>query len=81
MAYLSVKLDHIATLRQARRSKSPVPAQLATLAEMGGADGIAAQGARDERRMRQDRRQEAQVRSGCRRHRRGLAARRQAPRR
>ncbi|MFQ3573684.1 MAG: pyridoxine 5'-phosphate synthase [Thermodesulfovibrionales bacterium] len=37
---LSVNIDHIATLRQARLSNEPDPVMAATLAIMGGADGI-----------------------------------------
>ncbi len=38
--FLGVNIDHIATVRQARRAPGPDPVQAATLAEMGGADGI-----------------------------------------
>jgi len=38
--FLGVNIDHIATVRQARRAPEPDPVQAATLAEMGGADGI-----------------------------------------
>ncbi|MEJ2422645.1 MAG: pyridoxine 5'-phosphate synthase [Acidobacteriota bacterium] len=37
---LGVKLDHVATLRQARRGSSPDPVHAAVLAELGGADYI-----------------------------------------
>jgi pyridoxine 5-phosphate synthase len=37
---LSVKLDHIATLREARRAREPEPVAAAVLAEIAGADGI-----------------------------------------
>ncbi len=37
---LSVNIDHIATLRQARKESFPDPVQAATLVELGGADGI-----------------------------------------
>jgi pyridoxine 5-phosphate synthase len=40
MRTLSVNIDHIATLRQARRETFPDPVQAAVLAELGGADGI-----------------------------------------
>ncbi|MGQ9678247.1 MAG: pyridoxine 5'-phosphate synthase [bacterium] len=46
---LSVNIDHIATLRQARREEFPDPVQAATLVELGGADGITVH-------LRQDRR-------------------------
>lgn len=38
--FLGVNIDHIATLRQARRAPEPDPVHAATLAELGGADGI-----------------------------------------
>lgn len=38
---LRVNLDHVAGLRQARRSSQPDPVQAAVLAELGGAAGIA----------------------------------------
>lgn len=37
---LSVNIDHIATLRNARRERQPDPVQAAVLAELAGADGI-----------------------------------------
>lgn len=37
---LSVNIDHIATLREARKESFPDPVQAAVLAELGGADGI-----------------------------------------
>lgn len=37
---LGVNIDHVATLRQARRSFEPDPLMAATLAILGGADGI-----------------------------------------
>lgn len=37
---LSVNIDHIATLREARHELIPDPVQAAVLAELGGADGI-----------------------------------------
>jgi pyridoxine 5-phosphate synthase len=40
MARLSVNIDHIATLRQARRAKEPEPIAAALLAELAGAEGI-----------------------------------------
>ena len=42
MAGLAVKIDHVAALRNARKSQSPDPVTAATLAEMAGADGITA---------------------------------------
>jgi len=40
MIELGVNIDHIATLRQARRTYEPDPVVAAALAEQGGADGI-----------------------------------------
>jgi len=40
MVDLGVNIDHVATLRQARRTYEPDPVWAATLAELGGADGI-----------------------------------------
>jgi len=37
---LSVNIDHVATLRQARQAPVPDPVQAAALVELGGADGI-----------------------------------------
>ncbi len=37
---LGVNLDHIATIREARKAAEPDPVQAALLAELGGADGI-----------------------------------------
>ncbi len=37
---LSVNIDHIATLREARKENFPDPVYAAVLAELGGADGI-----------------------------------------
>jgi pyridoxine 5-phosphate synthase len=37
---LYVNLDHVATVRQARRTDEPDPVRAAVLAELGGADGI-----------------------------------------
>ena len=53
MAYLSVKLDHVAVLREARRKKSPELAHAAVLAELGGADGISIHLRRDRRHIRE----------------------------
>lgn len=38
--FLGVNIDHVATLRQARRAPEPDPVHAAALAELGGADGI-----------------------------------------
>lgn len=40
MVHLSVNVDHVATLRQARRASYPDPLEAATLAEQAGASGI-----------------------------------------
>jgi pyridoxine 5-phosphate synthase len=54
MARLGVNIDHIATLRQARRATEPDPVWAATLAELGGADQITVH-LREDRRHIQDR--------------------------
>jgi pyridoxine 5-phosphate synthase len=54
MIRLNVNIDHVATVRQARRSTEPDPVQAAVLAELGGADGIAVH-LRGDRRHVQDR--------------------------
>lgn len=54
MSQLWVNIDHIATLRQARRGKSPEPIAAALIAEMAGADGIIVH-LREDRRHIQDR--------------------------
>lgn len=51
---LGVNLDHIATIRQARRTIEPDPIAAAVLAELGGADGITIH-LREDRRHIQDR--------------------------
>ncbi len=51
---LGVNIDHVATLRQARRTVEPDPIAAAVLAELGGADGITAH-LREDRRHMQDR--------------------------
>jgi pyridoxine 5-phosphate synthase len=53
MARLSVNIDHIATLRQARKGIDPDPVAAAVLAELAGADGIIAH-LREDRRHIQD---------------------------
>src|SRR5262245_47094421 len=54
MIRLGVNIDHIATLRQARRAAEPDPVAAATLALLGGADGITVH-LREDRRHIQDR--------------------------
>jgi len=51
---LGVNIDHVATLRQARKGIEPDPAMAATLAILGGADGITVH-LREDRRHIQDR--------------------------
>jgi pyridoxine 5-phosphate synthase len=51
---LSVNIDHIATIRQARRGMEPDPVGAALLAELAGAEGIIAH-LREDRRHVQDR--------------------------
>ena len=46
MALLGVNIDHVATVRQARRTNEPDPVWAAALAELGGADGITIHSAR-----------------------------------
>ena len=50
---LGLNIDHVATLRQARRGKEPDPIHAALLAEMAGADGITLH-LREDRRHIQD---------------------------
>jgi pyridoxine 5-phosphate synthase len=54
MIRLGVNIDHVATVRQARRAKEPDPAAAAVLAILGGADGITIH-LREDRRHIQDR--------------------------
>jgi pyridoxine 5-phosphate synthase len=54
MAGLMVNVDHIATVRQARRGDEPDPVLAAALAELGGCDGIIVH-LREDRRHIQDR--------------------------
>ncbi len=54
MIHLGVNVDHVATLRQARRTYEPDPVWAAALAELGGADGITIH-LREDRRHIQDR--------------------------
>jgi|SRR5687767_4144957 len=51
---LHVNVDHVATVRQARRTDEPDPVHAAVLAELGGADGITVH-LREDRRHIQDR--------------------------
>ncbi len=54
MPTLGVNIDHVATLRQARMTNEPDPVWAATLAELGGADGITLH-LREDRRHIQER--------------------------
>jgi pyridoxine 5-phosphate synthase len=54
MATLGVNIDHVATIRQARRTVEPDPVWAAAAAELGGADGITIH-LREDRRHIQDR--------------------------
>jgi len=54
MIRLGVNIDHVATIRQARRAKEPDPVAVALLAILGGADGITIH-LREDRRHIQDR--------------------------
>ncbi|HEV8066993.1 MAG TPA: pyridoxine 5'-phosphate synthase [Planctomycetaceae bacterium] len=54
MPRLGVNIDHIATIRQARRTIEPDPVWAAALAELAGADGITLH-LREDRRHIQDR--------------------------
>jgi len=51
---LGVNIDHIATIRQARRTVEPDPVAAAAIAELAGADGITVH-LREDRRHMQDR--------------------------
>lgn len=51
---LGVNVDHVATVRQARRAREPDPVAAAVLAELGGADGITVH-LREDRRHVQER--------------------------
>ena len=54
MPYLGVNIDHIANVREARKTNEPDPVQFAFLAELGGADSITVH-LREDRRHIQDR--------------------------
>jgi pyridoxine 5-phosphate synthase len=54
MIRLGVNIDHVATIRQARRAREPDPVLAAALALLGGADGITIH-LREDRRHIQDR--------------------------
>ena len=52
MAGLSVKIDHVATLRESRKTPFPDPVAAAVISELAGADGIAVHLRRDRRNIR-----------------------------
>ncbi len=54
MPTLGVNIDHVATIRQARRTVEPDPVAAAVIAELAGADGITVH-LREDRRHIQDR--------------------------
>ncbi len=54
MIHLGVNIDHVATVRQARRADEPDPVHAAVFCELGGADGITVH-VREDRRHIQDR--------------------------
>ncbi|MGH8203794.1 MAG: pyridoxine 5'-phosphate synthase, partial [Steroidobacteraceae bacterium] len=54
MMRLHINIDHVATVRQARRTDEPDPVRAAVLAELGGADGVTVH-LREDRRHIQDR--------------------------
>jgi len=54
MSELGVNIDHVATLREARKTDEPDPVWAAALAELGGADGITIH-LREDRRHIQER--------------------------
>lgn len=51
---LYVNIDHVATVRQARRSREPDPVAAAVLCEQAGADGITAHLREDRRHIQDD---------------------------
>lgn len=50
---LYVNLDHVATVREARRTSEPDPVRAAVLAELGGADGITVHLREDRRHIKE----------------------------
>jgi len=53
MKKLSVNVDHIASLRQARKAREPDPVAAAILAEIGGAEGITVHLRKDRRHIQE----------------------------
>lgn len=54
MVKLGVNIDHVATVRQARKTIEPSPVAAALLAELGGADGITCHLREDRRHIQDD---------------------------
>ena len=54
MIELGVNIDHVATLREARRTYEPDPVWAAVEAHLGGADGITVHLREDRRHIRDD---------------------------
>jgi pyridoxine 5-phosphate synthase len=54
MAELCVNIDHVATIRQARRTYEPDPVWAAVEAELGGADGITVHLREDRRHIQEE---------------------------
>ncbi|MBI3803195.1 MAG: pyridoxine 5'-phosphate synthase [Nitrospirae bacterium] len=52
MARLGVNIDHVATVREARKARQPDPVAAAVLAELAGADGIVIHLREDRRHIR-----------------------------
>lgn len=50
---LSVNVDHVASLREARKAKEPDPVHAAVLAKLGGADGITVHLRKDRRHIKE----------------------------
>ena len=65
MAILGVNIDHVATVREARKTNEPDPVWAAALAELGGADAITIH-LREDRRHIQDRDLRVLKEIGCR---------------
>ncbi|MCX7770568.1 MAG: pyridoxine 5'-phosphate synthase [Proteobacteria bacterium] len=53
MVKLGVNIDHVATLREARKTSYPDPIHAAVLAELGGADGITVHLREDRRHIKE----------------------------
>ena len=54
MAKLGVNIDHVATLREARRAPSPSPAEAAVICERAGCDSIVCHLREDRRHIKED---------------------------